>query len=52
MNEVNMKLDDTTNKLNIYTEGKTYRENGPWHRNQPERTEWDLPVKPEKNKKL
>ena len=52
MNKVNMKVDDTTNKLNIYTEGKTYRENGPWHRNQPERTEWDLPVKPEKNKKL
>lgn len=23
MNKVNMKLDDTTNKLNIYTEGKT-----------------------------
>lgn len=45
-------MDNITNSDHIYTEGKTYRENGPWHRNQPERPEKDLPVKQEKNKKL
>lgn len=35
MNKVNMKLDDTTNKLNIYMEGKTCRETDHFYRIQP-----------------